>query len=333
MAFKAWDKGQIALPDGQNAQAISPIILSASRATDIPAFFSEWFVNRLLAGYVRWKNPFNASQVQYISFSNARVIVFWTKNPKPLMEYLPQIDDKKINYYFQFTLNNYEKEGLEKNVPPLLERISTFKKISEKTGKQRVIWRFDPLILSNSLTIDELLGRISNIANELVGFTNKLVFSFADISNYKKVQNNLKRERFLYQDFTPEKMLEFSQKLVTLNKDWGFEIATCAEGIDLQKLNIEHNRCIDDNLMIELFNSDLKLMNFLGYQPSLFAEPNNLYIKDKGQRQECGCIVSKDIGAYSTCNHLCTYCYANTSQAAVFNNLKKHNPRADSLIS
>jgi hypothetical protein len=318
MAFRGWEKDDLTLPDGRVVDAICPVIVSASRATDIPAFFSPWFSNRLRAGYMRWTNPFNANQVQYVSFQDTRVFVFWSKNPKPLMQFLPELDAKGINYYFQFTLNDYEKEGLEPNVPPLMQRVETFKLLSERLGKERVIWRYDPLILTDSLCVDDLVDRISRVAELLRGYTEKLVISFADIDVYRKVQENLRREHVNYREFTPDLMIELAEKIAQRNREWGLRITTCAEGVDLAPVGIEHNRCIDDDLMVELFPDDGPLMRFLGYEPDLFAQSSRPYLKDKGQRQECGCIVSKDIGMYNTCHHLCTYCYANASCKAVW---------------
>jgi hypothetical protein len=169
VVFSGWDKEKIDLADNTPAQAICPVIVSASRATDIPAFFAEWFRNRLEAGYLLWINPFNAKQSQYVSFRKARVIVFWSKNPKPLIQYLPEIDAKGIHYYFQFTLNDYEHEGLEQNVPSLTQRVETFKTLSERLGKKRVIWRYDPLILTDNLTIDSLVDRIAGVAGQIKG--------------------------------------------------------------------------------------------------------------------------------------------------------------------
>ena len=332
MAFRGWEKTQITLDNGAQADAISPVIISASRATDIPAFFSKWFHNRLMAGYIRWTNPFNANQIQYVSFQKTRVIVFWSKNPKPLIRYLPEIESKGINYYFQFTLNDYEQEGLEPNVAPLAQRVETFKNLVDRVGKKRVIWRYDPLMLTDTLTVDVLLDRIARLANQLQGYTERLVISFADIGSYKKVQNNLAREKVRYREFTPKLMAELAQRLSVLNREWGLKIATCAEDIDLAQFGIEHNRCIDDNLMIEIFREDQALMDFLGYESDLFADPSRPYLKDKGQRKACGCIISKDIGIYDTCHHLCTYCYANTSSATVEKNRSRHNPAGEALI-
>ncbi len=332
MSFRGWQKEKIKLTDGKKVDGICPVIISTSRATDIPAFFSTWFRNRLDAGYLRWTNPFNAKQVQYVSFRKTRVIVFWSKNPKPLIRYLPEIDAKGLNYYFHFTLNDYEIDGLEPNVPPLKQRVETFKTLAELIGKERVIWRFDPLILTDSITIDVLIDRIARVADMLLGYTKKLVISFADINNYKKVQNNLARRKVRYRDFTPDLMTELAQRLSVLNREWGLEIATCAEEIDLDRYGISHNRCIDDHLMVDLFNDDTALMNFLGYEPDLFGKPFRPDLKDKGQRKQCGCIVSKDIGTYNTCCHLCTYCYANASWNSVKNRMSKHNPDSESLI-
>ncbi len=336
MVFRGWENKMLTLPDRRVVEAFCPVIVSASRATDIPAFFSKWFFNRLRAGYMLWTNPFNANQVQYVSFERTRVIVFWSKNPKSLLPHLSEIDAAGINYYFQFTVNDYDHEGIETNVPPLTERVEVFKRLADKVGPERVIWRFDPLILSNALTVDDLLSRINRIAIMLQGATRKLVISFADINLYKKVRNNLAKQPHEYREFTLELMASFAERLVALNKEWGLEIATCAELLDLTRYGIRHNRCIDDDLMIKLFKTDLELMSFLGYesdQLDLFTGSSQSHLKDKGQRKECGCIVSKDIGRYDTCHHLCAYCYANSSSKSVENNIRKHNTESDSIIS
>jgi len=328
--FKGWDKGCVSLGQGKIEQGIFPVIISASRSTDIPAFFAKWFINRLHAGYMKWSNPFNAKQVQYVSFEKARLFVFWTKNPGPLIPYLSEIDSLDKNYYFQFTLNNYEPEQLEPNVPSLAERIETFQKLSSLVGKERVIWRYDPLVLSDKLTIDEHIKRISLIAEQLSAFTNKLVFSFADIQSYRKVKNNLLKV-IQYKEFTPTLMHEFGEKMLKMNEIFGFTTATCGESVDLEKYDIEHNHCIDENLMVKIFNKDAELLKFLGYEKTLFGEKWD-YFKDKGQRKECGCTVSKDIGMYNTCSHFCSYCYANNSRKAVQNNLRKHHPNMEFLV-
>jgi DNA repair photolyase len=275
-----------------------------------------------------WINPFN-QQKQYISFSKARVFVFWSKNPKKIIKYLPDLDAANRNYYFHFTLNDYEDENLEPNIPPLDQRIATFKELSQKIGKGKVIWRFDPLILSDTLSINKLLYKIEKIGDEIHSFTERLVVSFVDIKEYKKVQLNLKNYHGeIYREFSLDEKNEFAEKLQNINKAWNLDIVTCAEGVDLRRYCINRGRCVDLNLMTKLFKHDKKLMAFLN--PSTQTELNFFdsdnkakILKDTGQRKECGCIFSKDIGQYNTCMHLCTYCYANHSKSLVRKNYEK----------
>lgn len=346
MTFKSWDKIKIETDNGDITDAIAPIIISASRSTDIPAFHAEWFINRLNKGYVVWINPFNRNQRQYVSFEKTRVIVFWTKNAEPIIPFLKEINEKDINYYFQFTLNDYENEGFEPNVPKLENRINTFKKLSNTIGKEKVIWRFDPLILTDKLGVEQLIDKVYRVGESIHKYTNKLVISFADIEPYAKVKRNLKNADIEYKDFDQNSMERFADEINKINKEWGLEIATCAESFNLKKYNIKHNKCIDDDLMIKLFNEDKILMEFLRdkkeHEPkkidlSSFGGGSEIEViqsklKDKGQRKECGCIVSKDIGQYNTCMHLCVYCYANFSEKVVRKNLEKITMNSESIL-
>ena len=171
--------------NGTEVLAQPPLIVSASRATDIPAFYADWFFRRLDMGYVRWRNPFSG-QESYVSFGNTRFIVFWSKNPAPLLPYLSTLKERGIGCYIQYTLNNYESEGLEPKVPPLAYRIDTLRRLVNALGIGTVVWRFDPLILTDRINVDTLLEKIAHISDALVGCTEKLVFSFADIESYKK---------------------------------------------------------------------------------------------------------------------------------------------------
>ncbi len=311
------EKIVITLRDGRKVDAQAPLIISASRSTDIPAFYSRWFFDRLKEGYVRWRNPYNGKD-SYVSFARTRFIVFWSKNPATILRYLPLLKDRNISCYFQFTLNDYEVEGLELNVPPLRERIATFKRIVDFLGVGSVVWRFDPLILTNRLSADDLLRKIENIANQLKGYTDKLVFSFADISSYKKVGRNLLAAGAEYREWSESEMMDFARRLSDL--DLGLTLSTCAEKIDLGPYNIRHNRCIDPELICEL-------------APELMSDINQLKT-DKGQRVLCGCVSSKDVGSYNTCPHSCAYCYANTTPAAARQNYLRHqqNPNNDAII-
>jgi len=312
---------------------LNPVIMSASRSTDIPAFYADWFLERLRAGFSVWVNPFNQERYR-VSFADTRMIVFWSKNPKPMLERLDEVESLGFRqYYFQFTLNDYVAEGLEPNVPSVAERIDTFRRLAGRIGKERIIWRFDPLLLSDSLTVGVLLEKIATIGHELHGATEKLVFSFADIQTYRKVSKNLSGTNC--REFSSEEKIEFAKGLRDVNLSLGLEMATCAEDIDLSEYGIKHNKCVDDDLMVRLFHDDVKLMDFIGAEYDMIdGWTIKKSKKDKGQRKACGCIVSKDIGMYNTCPHLCRYCYANSSDSIVQRNYTKHlqNLFSDSLI-
>ena len=321
----------------ESVEATAPVIISVSRSTDIPAFYADWFFHRLKVGYSVWTNPFNGVK-SYVSYEKTRFIVFWSKNPEPLIKHLDYLKDKGINCYIQFTLNDYENEGLEKGVPKLEKRIETFKKLVEILGKGRVIWRFDPLILTDTITPETLLQKIENIGNQLQGYTEKLVFSFADIAAYKKVKSNLEKNQIHYAEWTENQMNEFAKNLSELNRKWNFLLATCGEKINLAQYGIAHNKCVDDELMIRFAKNDSILMDYLGVEVtnSLFEGEQIVRKKDnkdKGQRAFCGCVVSKDIGEYNTCPHLCEYCYANASKELAVKNYKVHlqNPEGETI--
>ena len=336
MSFRGWQKVTIETPKG-SVEGIAPVIISASRATDIPAFYADWLVHRLKTGYVKWVNRFNG-QLRYVSFSKTRAMVFWTKNAEPMMTYLPELDKRGINYYFTYTLNDYEKEKLEPNVPPLQLRIDTFKRLSDTIGKGKVVWRFDPLILTNTITVDALLDKICGIGKQINAHTEKLVISFIDINPYKKVRQNLVTAGFRdCKEFTIEDMTGIAKGLREINRGWDIEIATCAEATDLSAYGINHNKCIDDGLMIRQFSHDKGLMDFLEYVPPgegllPFADAKGKRtkaMKDLGQRKDCGCVPSKDIGQYDTCINGCIYCYANTSPRIAQMNYQKHRSEGE----
>ncbi len=371
------DHESIVTDRGEKMEAMAPVIVSASRSTDVPAFYAEWFWERLKKGYSAWTNPFN-SKTSFVSYAKTRFIVFWSKNPKPLLEsgILDWLEERGIGCYVQFTLNDYEKEGLEKGVPPLAERIDTFCRLSDRLQKDGqpsgVIWRFDPMLLADrienanglsKITPEDLLEKARTIGDRLKGYTEKMVFSFADIGGsgvaYTKVQRNLKANGVQWCEFDGETMNQMAQGLSRLNKErnWNFTLATCGEKIDLESFGIVHNKCVDDELMIRRGYQDAALMRYWDVEiieSDLFdeasqqgAEPikgtKNFYIrrralkgklKDSGQRETCGCAVSKDIGQYNTCPHLCEYCYANASKDIALANYKRHceKPFAESIL-
>ncbi len=285
------------------------MILSVSRRTDIPAFYSEWFYNRMRDGYVLVKNPMNIHQVSKISLSPEVVdcIVFWSKNPAPM---LPRLDElKEYRYYFQFTLDGYGRE-IEPAVPDKsTEMIDTFRKLSEKVGSSRVIWRYDPIMLTPTYTADYHRRAFEQIAMKLDGYTDRVVISFIDL--YTKTLRNT--EGLQISDAIDEVVLELTKDIVAIARDHHMVVESCAEKVDLSALGVEHGSCIDKHLIEKLFDIHLAVK------------------KDKTQREECGCYESIDIGAYNTCKHGCKYCYANFSPDTVIANAAKYDPNSPIL--
>ncbi len=320
-----WERVRIRLESGRAVEAMAPAIVSASRATDIPAFHGDWLIERLARGFLTWVNPFGGAPVP-VSFAKTRALVFWTKNPRPFLHHLDRLDRLFPNYYFLFTLNDYEREGWEPGVPSLDERVETFRRLASRIGPERVVWRFDPLVLSPGLDVERLGERVVRVAERLEGATRRLVVSFVDIERYPKVERAIARHGGGCREFASEEKQRWAAVTAERVRAHGMGVTTCAEQVDLFRYGVEHGRCIDDRLLRRLFGHDRELMAFLGeesgVQGELFdsngsSDPRRHPLRDKGQRRDCGCAVSKDIGRYDTCPHGCVYCYANSSAAAV----------------
>jgi hypothetical protein len=306
------------------SRTVFPILLSAGRATDIPGFYGDWFVHRLEEGFFLKRNPYNGD-LYVIKTDQTELIVFWTKNPKPLIPQLPFIDKLIPDYYFQFTLNDYDSL-IEPGVPDFDERIETFIRLSDTIGKEKVVWRYDPVFLSRELNVDRLIEKIYTIAEKLHPYTSKLVFSFIDIDPYAKVKKKIKASGTGIRELSMEEQLEFASKLSALSEIFPLKISSCAEKIDLTQFGISKNKCIDDELIRNQFPENRKLMDFINSKQNM---------KDKGQRNECRCIKSTDIGGYNTCMHLCVYCYANHSNPTVECNYANYinNPLNPSIVN
>ena len=287
------------------------MIISASRRTDIPSFYSDWFMNRLRAGYVLTKNPMNPSQISRIALttSNIDCIVFWTKDPAPMLDQLSTIDEMGFPYYFQFTLTPYGRE-LETNLCEREERISTFIKLSKRIGSHRVIWRYDPIILNKTLTMDVHLQAFRELSSQLCGYTDLCIISFVDI--YQKLSKKVKEE--LGGSNSEEELRQLAVALHKISAEHKIELKACCEPIDLTTEGIGRSSCIDGYLIERITGKQIKKKT------------------DKNQRSGCGCIQSVDIGVYNTCHHGCTYCYANHSEASIIKNISLHNPNADSML-
>ena len=286
------------------------MIISASRRTDIPTYYSDWFFNRIKEGFVYVRNPMNIHQISKISLSPAVVdgIVFWTKNPIPMMNRLDELEN--YMYYFQFTVTAYGND-VETNIPSKNDVIiPSFKKLSEKLGSNRVIWRYDPIMLTRKYTIEYHIKYFEKIAERLSGYTQKCIISFVDL--YRNTQSHTKDLGII--PFKENDMIELAKKLSSIAKKYNIELETCSEKIDLEQFGISHGHCIDRILFEKLLNCKMNIS------------------KDKNQREECGCMASIDIGAYNTCKNGCKYCYANYSDKGVQNNFAAHNPLSPLLF-
>ncbi|MEN6375467.1 MAG: DUF1848 domain-containing protein [Smithella sp.] len=284
------------------------MIISCSRRTDIPAFYSDWFINRIREGFVQVRNPVNVRQVRTVSLLPADVdcIVFWTKNPAPLLDRIYLLAD--YNYYFQFTLTSYGSD-IEQNLPPKNEVIDTFLALSRKIGKERIIWRYDPILLSPGVNIDYHIQNFADLVQRLAGYTDKCIISFLDM--YRHLQS--KSAGLFIRPPDDAEMRTLAENMARIAAVHHIRVETCAEKIDLAHLGIEHGKCIDDRLITKLTGRNLKVE------------------KDKYQRELCGCVTSCDIGEYNTCRHRCVYCYANVSQKKIEKNQLLHNNAAPLL--
>ena len=285
------------------------MILSVSRRTDVPNYYFDWFLNRIKEGFLYVRNPMNAHQISKIPLSADMVdcIVFWTKNPANALERLDEL--KGYQYYFQFTLTGYGKD-VEPNIPDKKrEIIPTFIKLSERIGKKRVIWRYDPIFISDKYTAEYHLRAFEEIAKSLSGYTDKVVISFVDM--YDKTKRNTTDLNI--KNITAGEMKDIAGKMYNIANNYGLVMETCAEQIDLSDIGISHGSCIDRQLIEELIGCEIKVS------------------KDKNQRDECGCVESVEIGSYNTCTNGCKYCYANFSPKSVEDNVRHYNPNSPLL--
>ena len=285
------------------------MIVSVSRRTDIPAFYSEWFFNRLKEGFVYVVNPMNLKQVSKINLNPETVdcFVFWTKNAGPMLDRLNELRDYK--YYFQYTITPYGKD-VEEGIFNKKEIINSFKKLSETIGKERVILRYDPILLNSKYTIDYHCKAFERLCKILHNYTYKCVISFIDL--YKKTERNTRGLNLI--DMTTDNIKEISKKLSIIAYKYGIVLETCSEGYDLREFGIKKGKCIDDELISKITGYELNVK------------------KDNTQRDGCGCVKSVDIGQYNTCRHHCLYCYANFNYGQVEENFKLHNAKKPLLV-
>ena len=285
------------------------MILSVSRRTDIPNYYSDWFLNRIREGYLYVRNPMNANQISKIDLSPEVVdcIVFWTKNPVDMIDKLDELKD--YQYYFQITLTGYGRD-VEPGLPDKNEvLIPAFKRLSAKIGKKRTIWRYDPILINSKYSKDYHYRAFAKIADELKDYTERVVISFVDL--YAKTQRNTAGLQIENTD--SDEMVEIAARLAEIAHERGLEIESCAEAIDLESVGVAHGHCIDKKLIEEIIGCPIRVN------------------KDKNQRPECGCMESVEVGSYNTCKNGCKYCYANFNPERVISQSHLYDPNSPIL--
>ncbi|MBP5774222.1 MAG: DUF1848 domain-containing protein [Clostridiales bacterium] len=285
------------------------MIIQTGMRTDIPAFYSEWFINRIKEGFVLVRNPYNPVQVTRYSLSPDVVdlISFCTKNPAPMLDKMEHLDP--YGQYWFVTITPYGKD-IEPNVPDKQKVMESFKRLSDKAGIDSMGWRYDPILVDGSHTVEWHIEKFDEMAKTLCGYTKTCVISFIDI--YKKVEKNFPEAR----EVSAGDKLTIGKTFIEIANKYGMTIRPCAEGTSLAEYGADCSGC----------------MTVKTYETALHC---NLTVPKKGKNQrngECACLLGTDIGAYDTCGHLCRYCYANTDPDLVRQNMRKHDPKSPFLL-
>ncbi len=287
------------------------MIVSASRRTDIPAFYFDWFLNRVKDGFLYVRNPFNPDIVKKMVLNpdNVDIIVFWTKNASNAVDKLGFLDSLGFKYFFLYTITPYGKE-VEPFVPDTFKAIQTFIRLSSLIGKRKVIWRYDPIIITSRYTVDFHITVFTEMADMLKNYTDRVIVSFLKL--YKKIESRIMKLGIKDIDFSERVRLLKIFKSIAGSRN--IELQTCAESIDFQSFGIPAGKCIDNDLISKISGSKID------------------YTRDRNQRKLCLCNESVDIGAYNTCRHFCLYCYANDNIKIVRRNLEKHVQSSGFLV-
>lgn len=291
---------------------MSAMIISASRRTDIPAFYGDWLAARLRAGFVDVRNPFNARQIRRVSLAPADItaLVLWTRDGGRFLPHLPLLDTLGLAYWVHYTITAYPRR-LERAVPDTARAVCGLKAMADHIGPDRVLWRYDPILLSADSSADDHRRRFAVLARDLAGHVGRVTISFADF--YRKTARNLASQPDLAARLaTADERRTLAADLAAIAASVGLPLVSCAEAPDLAEAGVTAGKCVDDALLAKVFGITVPAT------------------KDKGQRPECGCVKSVDIGAYDTCPHGCLYCYANASPAKAARARAGH--QADALM-
>jgi hypothetical protein len=292
------------------------MIVSASRRTDIPAFYAEWMVRRIREGYCDVPNPVNRAQASRISLrpEDVDAIVFWTRNPRPLMPYLDELDSRGYRYYVQYTILDYPRE-LDPKCPSAETAVQAFRDLAARLGPSRVVWRYDPIVFTEITSPEFHQDNFRRLAEALRGHTRRVVVSIVD--RYRKIEKRLKGLEGTPAEVRPcdpGGLASLMRSLAGTAAENGMEIVSCAEEIDLRPFGVLSGKCVDDRILAEALGIEVPAT------------------KDPAQRKACGCVVSRDIGMYESCLFGCQYCYATKSFDQAKANFDCHDPESPSLL-
>jgi hypothetical protein len=277
------------------------LIVSASRRTDIPSFYSPWLINRLKEGNVSVSNPWDPNKITHLDLSPSTVdcIVFWTKDPLNMLDKLEIIDDLGYKYYFLFTVTGYDS-SIETGLRDKSGIVKTFQELSRRISSDRVLWRYDPIIISDRFDIGYHKARFNELCRQLHRYTESCTISFADM--YKNIKCKIVRP------ISKNEMLETSAMLLKTAKRFGIGVKACCEDMTSMAEGIDRASCIDKETVGKVCGRTVDIE------------------KDCNQRKGCNCIKSLDIGAYNTCMNGCLYCYANRSNKTAQKYFSGHDP-------
>ncbi len=285
-------------------------VVSASRRTDVPAFYAEWFVNRLRDGFCHWINPYT-NKVFEVSLKpeDCTAIVFWTRNPKPLLPYLPEMDAAGYKYYFLYTITGYPRT-IESHGVDLDAAIRTFQTVSDKVSPAFAIWRYDPIVIGSETPLDYHRERFEHIAQRLAGYTQHCTYSFLSI--YNKTEKNLNRVTentgITFENPEQEARYALLADMVDIAQANNMQLYSCCMEDYQHVAGIQQSNCVSLPMLQQLTGDA------------------NLHLKAKPTRKLCGCVASVDIGSYDTCLFGCAYCYATNSRQVALKNHARHNP-------
>ncbi len=282
------------------------MIINTGSRTDIPAFFSEWFLNRVEEGFVCTRNPYNDDIYRYpLDSKIIDCLCFCTKNPKPMLKNLDKLND--FNQFWFVTITPYGRD-IERNVPSFKRVIKSFEELSETLGVNKVSWRYDPIFITEKYSLDFHIDRFEEMVSKLHTFTDDCTISFIDL--YQKVLRNFPEAR----EVTRREQLIIGENFSRIANDYDIQMKTCVEGTLLDRFGFDSSGCMTQNVIEKAIGNNLKIP------------------KGKYRIRECDCIFGRDIGAYNTCLHECKYCYATVNPKRAQKNYKLHNPCSPLLV-